>query len=74
MTSFTSLIDSAMVFFDALQVLMKYKQDHDVNASTFEPEKRLVLHMIPICGGPYMLAHIYSSYMVNHIWLPYTVN
>ena len=40
------LIDSAMVFFDALQVLMKYKQDHDANASTFEPEKRLVPHMI----------------------------
>lgn len=38
------LVDSAMVLFDSIQVLLQYKEDHDTsaNASTFTPMERLV--------------------------------
>ena len=38
------LIDSAMVYFDSLQFLMQYREEHDSsdNARTFTPMQRLV--------------------------------
>ena len=50
------LIDSAMVYFDCIQFLMQYKEEHDTRekARTFTPQQRLVL--------------IYS-HMGDHIWL-----
>lgn len=56
-------IDSAMVFFDAIQFLMQYQeaQDTRANATTFTPMQRWVPHMVDHIWAPHIVAHIWTT-------------